>query len=222
MENQNHQKSQENKGDNQANHNNSMERNPKVKHEESHAIPTNQEQELPHKEHSEHHKPHSSPLTQKIAQLENELKAAQEEKQRILRALADKENSLKIAEREKGEGIKFAVNNFSSDLIIPLDNLFRALETCTVEQLEADQLLSSLHKGVQMTKDEFLKTFSRYGVERVFPLNEKFDHNTHQAVSQQENNELEEGTILAVLQAGYTVQGRLIRPAMVVVSKKGQ
>ena len=86
----------------------------------------------------------------------------------------------------------------------------------------SDQVLKNLYKGVEMTKDEFVKTLSKFGLKRLYPLKEKFDPNYHQAISRTLDNFVEENTVIQVVQAGYELNGRPIKPALVIVSFKDE
>jgi molecular chaperone GrpE len=107
------------------------------------------------------------------------------------------------------ENSKYAVTGFARDLISVLENLYRAEENLPEDQRE----------GINLTRKELEKVFEKNGIRRIEPKDEKFDHNFHQAVTQVENPEVEAGTVLQVLQAGYVIKDRLLRPAIVVVSK---
>lgn len=134
-------------------------------------------------------------------------------KDQALRALADAENTRRRAEREQQDTAKYAVSKFAGDLVGVLENLQRAVDAVPAEQKD-----SPLATGVHMTLKELLAAFEKHGIKRLDPMGQKFDHNFHQAVSQIENGEVEAGTVLQVLQAGYVIHDRLLRPAMVVVA----
>jgi molecular chaperone GrpE len=127
-----------------------------------------------------------------------------------LRAMAEAENIRKRTEREIEDNTKYAVTGISRDLIGVLENLYRAEANIT----EGEQ-----REGVTLIRKELEKIFEKNGIRRIEPAGEKFNHNFHQAVTQVENKEVEAGTILQVLQAGYVIRDRLLRPAIVVVSK---
>lgn len=130
-------------------------------------------------------------------------------KDQALRAMAEAENTRRRAERDLEENSKYAVTGFARDLISVLENLYRAEENLPEDQRE----------GINLTRKELEKVFEKNGIRRIEPKDEKFDHNFHQAVTQVENPEVEAGTVLQVLQAGYVIKDRLLRPAIVVVSK---
>lgn len=142
-------------------------------------------------------------------------------REQMLRALADAENVRKRTERELQETAKYAISNFSRDLVGVIENLQRAMSSIPAEARQGNDLVKNLVVGIDMTMKEFLSMLERYGIKRVDPLQgEKFDHNLHQAVSQVETAEHEPGVVLQVLQAGYLIQDRLLKPAMVTVSKR--
>jgi molecular chaperone GrpE len=151
---------------------------------------------------------------------ENEASMEDKLKDQLMRALADAENTRKRAQKEVDDAYKYAVGNFAKDLVAVLENLYRAEESIPAEEAEKNELFSNLYKGVEMTKNEFIRVFEKHGLKRINPMGEKFDHNLHQAVAQIPDAEHEEGTVVQVLQAGYILQDRLIQPAMVGVAKK--
>lgn len=139
----------------------------------------------------------------------------------LLRAVAETENVRRRSARDVEETSKYAVSGFARDMITVGENLFLALNSVPEEARKEEGLLKSLADGVEMTVRELLNAFEKHGIKRVDPLGEKFDHNRHQAVSQVEDPSKEPNTVLHVMQAGYVINDRLLRPAMVVVSKKG-
>ncbi len=155
-------------------------------------------------------------LRQKIAEMEAQLATARDQ---ALRALAEAENTRKRAQREMEDTSRYAVSNFASDIVGAIENLQRASSSITAEQRAQDELLSKLGDGVDMVMRELLGTLERYGIARIDPLGEKFDHKFHQAVAQVESADAEPGTITQVMQAGYLIHDRLLRPAMVSVAK---
>ena len=136
-------------------------------------------------------------------------------KERALRQAAELENYKKRTEREKAEFFKRANEGLVKDLLPVLDNLERALAHA---RENAD--LHSLLEGMELVHSELLKTLERHGLEPVEAMGQPFDPDLHEAMMQQENPELDENTVMNEMQKGYLFQGRLLRPAMVVVSKK--
>ena len=143
--------------------------------------------------------------------LEAELEAA---KDAALRAQADAMNVQRRAEQEVEKARKFALERFCGDLLSVVDNLERALDSSGDEQGNA-----ALAEGVELTRKGFLGVLSKYGVEAVDPQGEPFDPETAQAMSMVEQPDVEPNSVVAVMQKGYALNGRLLRPAMVMVSK---
>src|SRR5690349_1181432 len=152
----------------------------------------------------------------RIAELEAEIARL---KDQALRALADQENTRRRAQREIEDNSKYAVSNFARDMLPVGDNLRRALETITADARAADPALAKFAEGVELTERELLNILERNGIKRVDPVGQPFDHNFHQAVMQVENSAQPPGTVVQVFQPGYTIHGRLLRPAMVTVAK---
>ena len=152
------------------------------------------------------------------ALLEEKEKELAELKDASLRARADSENLRKRTERELADMSKYAVTGFARDLVNVLENLQRATDSIPDELKSAQPAVASLATGVAMTLNELLSVFEKQGIRRLYPMGEKFDHNFHQAVAQIDTPDAEPGTIVQVLQAGYTIHDRLLRPAMVGVA----
>ena len=145
-----------------------------------------------------------------------------EVKEQLMRTMADMENLRKRAARDQEESNKFAVSGFARDLVSVLENLQRATESIPSEMRESNEQVKNLAMGVEMTMQELLSVFERNGIKRVEPkVGDRFDHNYQQAMQQIEDDTVEPGTILQVLQNGYIIHDRLLRPALVNVSKKG-
>ena len=136
-------------------------------------------------------------------------------KNRFLRLAAETENYKKRTEREKAEFLKRANESLVKDLLPILDNLERALGHA---DQQADE--ESLRQGLELIYQDLKKVLERYGLEAVEAEGNPFDPELHEAMMQQENADVEDNTVLQQLQKGYKFQGRLIRPAMVVVSKR--
>ncbi len=139
-------------------------------------------------------------------------------KDQALRALAETENTRRRAERELADMSKYAVTGFARDLVSVLENLQRAVDSIPAEMKEAQPAVANLAIGVEMTLKELLGVFNRQGIERIDPMGQKFDHNLHQAIAQIDKPDAEAGTVVQVLQAGYKIHDRLLRPAMVGVA----
>ena len=132
-----------------------------------------------------------------------------------VRSQAEIENVRKRFQKDKQDLAKFANEMIIKQLLPVADNLEKAITHTTDENA-----LDALREGIDLTLKSFLDTLEKNGVERVEALNQPFDPNFHEAVSQAENNAVEPGTVVNELQKGYTLNKRLIRPAMVVVSRK--
>jgi molecular chaperone GrpE len=143
--------------------------------------------------------------------LEAELEAA---KDAALRAQADAMNVQRRADQEIEKARKFALERFCGDLLSVVDNLERALESSDDEQGSA-----ALAEGVELTRKGFMDVLAKYGVETIDPQGEPFDPETAQAMSMVEQPDVEPNSVVAVMQRGYLLNGRLLRPAMVMVSK---
>jgi molecular chaperone GrpE len=154
---------------------------------------------------------------ERLTTLETELADV---KDRLLRALAEAENVRRRAQREREDTLKYAVAGFAKDLLSTADNLRRALDSLP-EAEAADARTRSLLAGVAATERELLSAFERHAIRRIDPKGERFDHNYHQAVFEIENSEQPPGTVVEVLQPGYVLHDRLLRPAMVGVAKEG-
>ena len=139
-------------------------------------------------------------------------------KDRLLRAMAETENLRRRAVREREDAGKYAISGFARDMLSAVDNLRRALDSLS-EENRADESFSSLVSGVEITERELLSAFERHGIRRIEPRGEKFDHNFHQAIFHVETEDQPAGTIVEVVQPGYVIADRLLRPAMVGVAK---
>ncbi|MBV1919925.1 MAG: nucleotide exchange factor GrpE [Pseudomonadales bacterium] len=154
-----------------------------------------------------------------IESLQEQLLAAQDKVQdqqdSVLRAQAEVQNMRRRAERDVANAHKFALEKFSSDLLPVVDTLERALQSAA----DSDNADDSTQEGVELTLKMLTDTLKKHGVEQNDPMGEPFNPELHQAMSMQPNPDMEPNTVMAVLQKGYTLGGRLVRPAMVVVSQ---
>jgi molecular chaperone GrpE len=141
---------------------------------------------------------------------------------RLLRAHAEMENIRKRTEREKAETAKYAISKFANDIVGVSDNFQRAMAAVPPGAAEADGTLKSLLEGVQMTEREFLHVLERHGVKRIEAEGVQFNPNVHQAVMEQDRPDVAAGTVVQVFQAGYMIDDRVLRPAMVVVARGGE
>lgn len=153
-------------------------------------------------------------LEEVVAQLQEDVAAA---KDAALRAQADAQNVKRRAEQDVEKARKFALERFCSELLPVADNLERALEAAAGD----DEIVKPIAEGVELTLKSFQDALKKFNIEAVDPEGEPFDPQLHQAMSMLENNEVEPNTVITVMQKGYTLNGRLVRPAMVMVSKAG-
>lgn len=142
-------------------------------------------------------------------------------KDQMLRLVAEMENLRKRTQRDVQDARTYAVTNFARDMLSVSDNLSRAHAAIPAEALESDTHLKSLAEGVEMTERAMLQALERHGVTKLDPEGEKFDPNFHQAIFEVPNPELPANTVVQVMQAGYAIGDRVLRPAMVGVSKGG-
>lgn len=137
---------------------------------------------------------------------------------KLLRTLAELDNTRRRSKEEVEKSLKYGISKFAQDLIPIVENFYLAIDNAPKEKIAADSDIKTFADGVELTQKELLKAFEKHGVKRIYPMNEKFDHNFHQAVVQMPSKE-EEGTVVQVIQSGYTIGERLLRPALVGVSK---
>lgn len=137
---------------------------------------------------------------------------------KILRLAAEMENLRRRLEKEKQDASSFAVTNFSRDILSVADNLRRALQAVP-DAARSDVALGPVISGVEMTEKELTQVFGRYGIKRIEAMGAKLDPNQHQAVGEIDSPGSEAGTVALVLQDGYLLKERLLRPAMVMVAK---
>lgn len=150
-----------------------------------------------------------------IESLQSELAAM---KDQWMRAVAETENVRRRAAKEKEEATKYAITTFARNLLSVSDNMSRALES--VGKLDdLPESAQSLISGIEMTQKELNSIFEKSHIQCISPLNEKFDPHLHQAMFEIENKDVEPGTVIQVLQTGYVLHDRLLRPALVAVSK---
>ncbi len=140
---------------------------------------------------------------------------------RLLRTMADMENLRRRTEREKSEISLYSISNFARDVLTVGDNLRRTIEHLPAEAVTADPALKSFLDGVELTERELLNMLERHGVTRIEPKGERFDPNNHQAMYEVQSSDLPEGTVAEVMQAGYMIGDRCLRPALVAVAKGG-
>ncbi|CAH9051489.1 Protein GrpE [Pseudoalteromonas sp. CIP111854] len=159
---------------------------------------------------------------EEIAGLYAELEAAKQtikdQQDGVVRAAADVENIRRRAAQDVEKAHKFALEKFANELLPVIDNLERAIEFSDRE----NETLKPVLEGIDMTVKSFSDAVAKFGVETVNPKGEAFNPELHQAMSIQPSNDVSPNTVLAVMQKGYTLNGRLLRPAMVMVSKEAE
>ena len=138
----------------------------------------------------------------------------------LIREKAENENLRKRFKKELEDTHKFAISKFVKNLTEQVENLFRASDNIDLKSCEENSELKTLFEGVEITKKNLLKVFHDFDVERIYPINQIFNHELHEAISQVEDEDKKPNTIINVVQAGYTINGRLIKPAVVIVTKK--
>jgi molecular chaperone GrpE len=143
-------------------------------------------------------------------------------KDQMLRVAADMENLRRRTQRDVADARQYAISNFARDVLSIGDNLDRAISTVSDEEKEsAGSSLAALVEGVEMTGREMVRIFAKHGVTKEEPQGEKFDPNRHQAMFEVPNPAVDSGMVVQVVQAGYMLGDRVLRPAMVGVSKGG-
>ena len=157
-----------------------------------------------------------------ILQALTDLKAENADlRDRNLRIIAEMENFRRRAERDKSESVKYAASEFGRDMISVADNLRRAIEAVSKDASEQSPAVKTLLDGIEATERELFKTFERHGITRFDPLGEKFDPHNHEAVVKVDVPNVPADVIVQVLQAGYKIADRVLRPATVILAKGG-
>ena len=158
-------------------------------------------------------------LEARIATLEAENQAL---KDRVLRTMAEMENLRRRTEKEKADASLYGITKFARDMLNVADNLTRALDAVPQEaRTGADEALKGLIEGVELTERDMMQQLERHGVKRISPKGEKFDPNFHQAMFEAPNPALPNNTVMEVIQDGYVIGERVLRPALVGVAKGG-
>jgi len=155
------------------------------------------------------------------ADLDTLLAENAELRDQLLRSMADMENLHRRTEREKSDIARYAISNFARDVLTVGDNLKRTMDHVPPEAAAGDPALKSFLEGVELTERELLNVLERHGVTRIEPLGARFDPNCHQAMYEVQNADVPEGTVVEVMQAGYVIGDRCLRPALVAVAKGG-
>ncbi len=145
--------------------------------------------------------------------------ALAEQQDMVLRAQAEVQNMRRRCEQDVEKAHKFALEKFGTELLPVMDNLERALQAVTNAD---DESVKALYEGVELTLKGFSETLSKNNIEQLDPQGEPFDPQQHEAMSIVENDDVEANTVLTVVQKGYLLNGRVIRPAMVIVAKSSK
>lgn len=166
-------------------------------------------------QHAEQEQSPEAEIAMLYAELETAKQTIADQKDSVVRAAADVDNMRRRAAQDVEKAHKFALEKFANELLPVIDNLERAIEFSDKE----NETLKPLLEGIDMTVKSFNDAVAKFGVEIVNPQGEQFNPEFHQAMSIQPSNDVTPNTVLAVMQKGYTLNGRLLRPAMVMVSK---
>ena len=154
-----------------------------------------------------------------LESLQNEFKKAKETN---LRLLAEIENLRKRFDREREDTFKYAVTEFANEIILVVDNFSRVMESISLIKKDNNDNVKPLIDGIDLIFKDFLKTLEKFDIKKIDCFGKKFDPNFHQAVSEEINNDKEVGEIIKIIQNGYLIKDRLLRPASVVIAKKGE
>lgn len=142
-------------------------------------------------------------------------------KDQLLRTMAELENVRKRTDREREDTAKYAISSFARDMLNVSDNLRRAIDAVPEGAADADPALKALIEGVEITENELLNSLEKHGIKKIDPQpGDSFDHNVHQAMLEIPSTEHKPGTIAQVMQVGYVIHDRLLRPALVGVAKE--
>jgi molecular chaperone GrpE len=154
-----------------------------------------------------------------LESLQNEFKKAKETN---LRLLAEIENLRKRFDKEREDTFKYAVTEFANEIILVVDNFSRVMESISLIKKDNNDNVKPLIDGIDLIFKDFLKTLEKFDIKKIDCFGKKFDPNFHQAVSEEINNDKEVGEIIKIIQNGYLIKDRLLRPASVVIAKKGE
>jgi molecular chaperone GrpE len=167
-------------------------------------------------------KPYIMPDDPEVGSVEALTKEAAESRDKMLRTLAEMENLRKRTQREVADARTYSIANFARDVLDIADNLQRALDAVPADtKAAADPGLKALIEGVELTERSLLNALEKNGVKKFDPSGEKFDPNFQQAMYEVPDSSVPAGTVVQVVQAGYTIGERVLRPALVAVSKGG-
>ena len=177
--------------------------------------PTSKKEELESEEPKDQEEAKISP-EDIIEKLNEEIVSLKDQR---LRAIAELENFRKRAEKDQSDALKYGISNFAKEIINIRDNIERAQSSIS-DEAKNNEAIKSVIEGIDLIAQSVVSTFEKIGIKKIESINEKFDHNLHQAMMEIEDDDLEPGTIVQELIPGYTLHDRLLRPAMVGVSKK--
>jgi molecular chaperone GrpE len=182
-------------------------------------------QEVDHNDHKNSEETNSQKENDSVEIDKNQEKISELEKQiadlknKIVYLAAENENTRKRLLQEKSEAINFANGKILSSFVDPIECLYLAMQAMKDEKSKVEDILKVSKEGLEMTVAKFEQLFSQNNIKRIHPVGEKFDYKSHQAVSEIEKNDSEPGMIVNVVAAGYSLNGLVVKPAMVVVSK---
>ncbi len=151
-----------------------------------------------------------------VAQLREQL---EQQKEEVLRAKAEMQNIRRRADIDVEKAHKFGTEKFVKELLPVVDSLEKAVESAQNQEVQNEEVVSRIKEGVDMTLDMFIGALSKFNVEQINPVGEPFDPQKHEAMSMVPSNEAEPNTVIAVMQKGYLLHDRVVRPAMVMVAK---
>jgi len=140
---------------------------------------------------------------------------------KLLRALAESENVRRRAQRDKEDAAKYAIANFARDMVLVADNMRRAMASVDADARRKDPALEQVMVGLEMTERDMLATFERFGIKAIDAMDQKFDHNFHEAMFEVDDPSKPNATVVQGVETGYVLNDRLLRPAKVGVSKGG-
>ena len=142
-------------------------------------------------------------------------------KDKLLRTLADMENLRRRSQKDREDAAKFSAANFARDMLSVADNLRRATESIPEKGDPDGASVAALIEGIALTEKELISTLERHGIQKIEPMGEKFDPQFHEAMYEIPSTEAENGTVMQVVEVGYVIHGRLLRPAKVGIAKAG-
>jgi len=151
-----------------------------------------------------------------LKNLENEIKKLKDDN---LRLLAEIDNLRKRFDKEKEDVFKYAISDFANEIILVVDNFERTLKNISTVDVKNNEKLKPIIEGIKLTFKDFISTLEKFEIKKIDVLGKQFDPNFHQAVFEDEESKKPEGEITKVLQSGYTIKERLLRPASVGIAK---